>query len=46
VGLRNRIVHEYFDVDLDLVWGILQAELPPLKKRLAALLDELGQEAD
>jgi uncharacterized protein with HEPN domain len=30
VGLRHRIVHDYFDVDLDLVWTIVRAELPPL----------------
>ena len=31
VGLRHRIVHEYFDVDLDIVWTIVRAELPELK---------------
>lgn len=37
VGLRHRIVHEYFDVDLDLVWTIVHAELPPLKAQLRVL---------
>ncbi len=34
VGLRHRIVHDYFDVDLDLVWSILENELPVLKTQL------------
>lgn len=42
VGLRHRIVHEYFDVDLDLVWAIVHAELPPLKEQLGALRDARG----
>ncbi len=34
VGLRHRIVHDCFDVDLDLVWSILENELPVLKTQL------------
>ncbi|HMH53233.1 MAG TPA: DUF86 domain-containing protein [Candidatus Acidoferrum sp.] len=36
-GLRNRIVHEYFDVDLGLVWEIATTELPKLKASLRRL---------
>jgi uncharacterized protein with HEPN domain len=36
-GLRNRIVHEYFDVDLGLVWEIATTELPRLKVSLTRL---------
>jgi uncharacterized protein with HEPN domain len=28
--MRNRLVHGYYDVDLDLVWGTLTTDLPPL----------------
>ena len=38
-GLRNRIVHEYFDVDVDLVWEIVRTELPRLKVSLSRLRD-------
>ena len=40
VGLRNRVVHGYFDVDLELVWEIVRVELPELKARLLALPQE------
>lgn len=37
-GLRNRIVHEYFGVDLDNIWFIIQNELPELKKQIHSAL--------
>jgi uncharacterized protein with HEPN domain len=30
VGMRNRLVHAYFDVDLGLVCDTLEGDLPPL----------------
>jgi uncharacterized protein with HEPN domain len=38
VGLRNRIVHEYFRLDLDVLWEIAQRDVP----RLLALLRPLA----
>ena len=34
VGLRHRIVHDYFDIDRQIVWEILQHDLPVLKAKL------------
>lgn len=39
VGMRNRLVHAYFDVDTEVVWQTLQVEIPALLPRLKALLD-------
>ena len=30
VGLRNRIIHEYFRLDLDFIWEIVQKDIPNL----------------
>lgn len=38
VGMRNRLVHAYFDVDADLVWKTTSVELPALKARLQTLV--------
>jgi uncharacterized protein with HEPN domain len=38
VGMRNRLIHAYFDVDTDLVWKTVSTELPALKQRLQALI--------
>lgn len=37
VGMRNRLIHEYFGVDLDVVWTTCQEDLPLLKKVLAEI---------
>lgn len=35
-GMRNRIAHGYFDIDLHVVWQTVQTELPRLIKGLAS----------
>ena len=30
VGMRNRLIHVYFDIDLDRVWDTITDDLPPL----------------
>ncbi len=30
IGLRNRLIHEYFDVDYDIIWLTIKEGLPPL----------------
>jgi uncharacterized protein with HEPN domain len=37
-GTRDRVIHGYFTVDLEIVWEIVETELPPLSERLAALV--------
>jgi uncharacterized protein with HEPN domain len=36
-GLRNRIVHDYFGLDLEIIWQIIQHDLPELEKQVRAL---------
>ena len=40
IGLRNRLVHGYDDVNLDILWKIIQNDLPPLINQLKAIVDE------
>ena len=37
VGLRHRIVHDYFGIDLEIIWQILQHDLPVFKSDLARI---------
>ena len=37
VGMRNRLVHAYFDVDLRLVWDTVHGDLPSLLAQLELL---------
>lgn len=36
-GLRNRIVHDYEGVNLQLIWEIIDGDLPPLRDALARI---------
>lgn len=38
IAMRNKLIHEYFGVDLDLVWNTVTQILPPFKQQIEALL--------
>jgi len=40
VGMRNRLIHAYFDIDVDVVWKTVTIELPALQAQLRMLLQE------
>lgn len=37
-GMRDVIIHEYFDVDLALTWSVVKRELPAIKEKLQMVL--------
>ncbi|HLF98036.1 MAG TPA: DUF86 domain-containing protein [Methylococcaceae bacterium] len=43
-GMRNRIAHGYFDINLDVVWDTVQTALPELLERLAIVRNDAGEE--
>ena len=42
MGMRNRIFHAYFDIDVRAVWRTVQQDLPTLIARLEPMLPEQG----
>lgn len=38
-NLRNVIVHQYFEIDTEIIWGVVERELPALSARVQDLLD-------
>jgi uncharacterized protein with HEPN domain len=36
--MRNRLIHGYFDINLDIVWATVSEELPPLIAQLEHIL--------
>ena len=38
IGMRHRLVHAYFDINLDVLWRTIQQDLPELVEALAPLL--------
>ena len=41
VGMRNRLVHAYFDIDSDVLWESVNEGLPPLAAQLRAALQSI-----
>jgi uncharacterized protein with HEPN domain len=37
-GTRDRLIHDYFGVDNDIVWDIIETKLPQLQKDVSAIL--------
>lgn len=44
VAFRNMVIHEYFRVSLNLIWSIVQNNLPSLKVTVEEMLRELNSE--
>ncbi|MBP6876253.1 MAG: DUF86 domain-containing protein [Candidatus Eisenbacteria bacterium] len=42
-GMRNKLVHDYFGVDVDTVWVTAIEDLPLLKETIGMILDDLGE---
>lgn len=40
-GMRDRIVHSYFGVDYEIVWKVINSNLPQIKPQLKKMLDDL-----
>jgi len=38
IGMRDRLIHGYFDVNLDVVWGTVTEDLPALIAKLEKIL--------
>lgn len=38
IGMRNRLIHAYFDIDLDILWKTVTEDLPPLIAELEKVL--------
>lgn len=41
VGMRNILVHQYFGIDIDAVWSVVEHDIPELKLNVNAILKSL-----
>lgn len=42
IGMRNRLIHAYFDVDSDVIWKTIQEYLPALNELLEHIIFSLS----
>jgi len=45
-GMRNRMIHNYFDVNTDVLWGTVKEDLPKLKQQIDRLLIDVKRDPD
>lgn len=38
IGMRHRLVHVYFDINIDILWQTVQSDLPTLIAQIESLL--------
>jgi uncharacterized protein with HEPN domain len=38
IGMRNILVHNYFGIDFDVVWSVVENDLPQLKRYIEEIL--------
>jgi len=38
IAMRNRLIHAYFDIDLDVLWGTIVDDLPPFIEDLEKII--------
>jgi uncharacterized protein with HEPN domain len=44
IGMRNILTHNYFEIDFDIVWAVVEQEIPSLKRKIEAVLRALSGE--
>lgn len=43
-GLRNILIHEYFGVDVEIIWDVIQNKLPPFAEHVRHIAHESSQD--
>ncbi|MDD5650500.1 MAG: DUF86 domain-containing protein [Candidatus Nanoarchaeia archaeon] len=43
-GLRDVIIHQYFDIDLDVIWVTIKEEIPKLEKQIKKIKEDFIKE--
>ena len=44
-GMKDKLVHNYFGVDIDSVWAVIEEDIPTLKKVVMKIIKDLNEEA-
>lgn len=45
-GMRDKLIHDYFGVDLEVVWRTVQEDLPSMHKAVRRILEDLEGNTD
>ena len=42
-GMRNKMIHEYFGIDEEILWKVAVEDIPPLRQKIKKILDKLNK---
>jgi len=42
-GMRDKLIHRYFMVDIEFTWGVVKKDLPPLKEQISKILEQIKE---
>ena len=42
-GMRDKLMHEYFGIDLEILWNTVKKEIPVLKTSIQKIRKDLGE---
>jgi uncharacterized protein with HEPN domain len=45
-GMRDKLIHEYFGADINVVWQTIKKDIPYLKKQISELLEKFSKAED
>ena len=40
-GMRDKLIHGYFTVDIEFTWGVVRKDLPALKEQISKILEQI-----
>ena len=43
-GIRDKLIHEYSGVDLEIIWSVIKEELPPIEPLIEKVLNDMEKE--
>ena len=43
-GTRDKVIHDYFGIDVELIWSVVESLLPELRAEVQLILDGLSPE--
>jgi len=46
IGTRDKMIHHYFGVDINTVWGIIKKDLPNLERKIEKIKKELKEDSN
>jgi len=41
VGMRDKLIHDYFGVNMERVWGVVKDDMPILKGKIKKILEDV-----